>query len=43
MMDKHILKSSSSVGSRDLFMLFIMFIAEKTASHRHDVETERSP
>jgi hypothetical protein len=42
MVDKHTLKSSSSVWSSDLFLLPIVFIAEKTASHRHDVETGRS-
>jgi hypothetical protein len=42
MVDRHNLKSSSSVWSRDLFLLFIMFIAEKPASHRYDVETGRS-
>jgi hypothetical protein len=38
MVDEHTLKSSSSVWSRDLFLLFIVFIAEKPASHRHDLE-----
>jgi hypothetical protein len=35
---KHNLKCSTSVWSRDLFLRFIVFTAEKPASHKYDVE-----
>lgn len=40
--DKHTLKSSSSAWSHDLFLLFIMFIGEKPAPHRYDIEKGKS-
>jgi hypothetical protein len=36
--NKHTLKSSSGVWSRDPFLRIILFIAEQPASHRYDVE-----
>jgi hypothetical protein len=41
MVDKHTVKSSSSIRSRDLFLLSIVFIAEKPVSHRYVVEKGR--
>jgi hypothetical protein len=38
MVDKHSLKSSSGVWSRDLLLFFIVFIAEKPASRKYDAE-----
>jgi hypothetical protein len=42
MVDKHTLKSYCSVWSSDLFLLFIVFITEKSASHRYDARKGRS-
>jgi hypothetical protein len=42
MVDKYTLKSSSSVQSSDLLLLFIEFVAEEPASHRYDIEAVRS-
>jgi hypothetical protein len=41
MVDKHTLKSPSSVWRREVSLLFIVFTAEKSASHRHDEEKGR--
>jgi hypothetical protein len=38
MVDRHTVKSSSRVYSRYLFLLFIKFIAEKSAWHRYNAE-----
>ncbi len=42
MVDRHTLKSSSNVWSRDLFLLFTVLITKKPASQRYDVERGRS-